>query len=87
MAAGQLTALNDVLDPAVKVLAAGERVPDFALMDQTGATIHLAEFEGKVVALTFGYSRCPNPNYCFRLSRTWREWSSAFTTGPGRIWY
>ena len=28
----------------------------------------LADFEGKVVALTFGYSRCPNPNYCLRLS-------------------
>jgi protein SCO1/2 len=68
MAAGQLTALNSMLEPAVKVLAIGEPVPDFALTDQTGKTIHLADFTGKVVALTFGYSRCPNPNYCFRLS-------------------
>ena len=68
MAAGQLTALNNMLDGTVKMLGVGERVPDFALTDQTGATIHLTQFAGKVVAITFGYSRCPNPNYCFRLS-------------------
>ena len=74
MAAGQLTALDHMLgdgangDGANKVLAVGQRVPDFALTDQAGKTIHLAQFEGKVIAITFGYSRCPNPNYCFRLS-------------------
>lgn len=68
MAAAQLTALNNSLDPAVKKLAIGDPVPDFALTDQTGKTIHLSQFKNKVVALTFGYSRCPNPNYCFRLS-------------------
>ena len=68
MAAGQLSALNNALDPTAKSLAIGERVPDFALTNQAGNTVHLAQFEGKTVALTFGYSRCPNPNYCFRLS-------------------
>ena len=68
MAAGQLTALDDMLENRAKVLAIGQHVPDFALTDQTGKTIHLADCLGKVVALTFGYSRCPNPNYCFRLS-------------------
>jgi protein SCO1/2 len=68
MQAGELSALANMLNPAAKALSVGERVPDFGLTDQTGKTIHLADFEGKVVALTFGYSRCPNPNYCLRLS-------------------
>jgi protein SCO1/2 len=68
MAAGQLTALTHLLDPAAKALTIGQRVPGFALTDQAGKTIHLEDFAGKVVALTFGYSRCPNPDYCFRLS-------------------
>jgi protein SCO1/2 len=67
MAAGQLTAMDRLMRP-VKVLAVGDVVPDFALSDQTGKMVRLSEMRGKVVALTFGYSRCPNPNYCFRLS-------------------
>ena len=67
MAAGQLTALNNMLEPA-QVLSIGDLVPSFALTDQAGKTIRLSQFQGKVIAITFGYSRCPNPNYCFRLS-------------------
>lgn len=70
MEAGGLTMLHAALNPsaAEKVVKVGQRVPDFALMDQARKEIHLSELAGKVVALTFGYSRCPNPNYCFRLS-------------------
>jgi protein SCO1/2 len=84
MAAGQLTALNNVLDPATKVLAIGQQVPDFALTDQAGASVHLAQFRGKVVALTFGYSRCPNPNYCYRLSRNLAQVEQRFHSRAGR---
>jgi protein SCO1/2 len=70
MEAGGLTVLHRALDPsdAEKLVLQGRDVPDFALTDQEGQRIHLAQFQGKVVALTFGYSRCPNPNYCFRMS-------------------
>jgi protein SCO1/2 len=70
MEAGALTVLNQALKPSVaaQVVAEGEFVPDFALTDQVGQRIHLSQFRGKVVALTFGYSRCPNPQYCFRMS-------------------
>jgi len=73
MQAGQLAALKSMLDPNSKglgpeQLAVGEQTPDFALTDQAGKMIHLREQKGKVVALTFGYSRCPNPAYCLRLS-------------------
>jgi protein SCO1/2 len=69
MEAAGLTALKGALSPtATAEIAVGQQAPDFALTDQAGKQIHLTQFRGKVVALTFGYSRCPNPNYCFRLS-------------------
>jgi len=70
MEAAGLTVLHRAMNPyaATKIVPEGSPVPDFALTDQAGQEIHLAQFQGKVVAMTFGYSRCPNPNYCFRLS-------------------
>src|ERR1700733_3706742 len=70
MEAGALTALNSVLVPSAnkRMVSVGEQVPDFELTDQAQPQIRLSQFRGKVVALTFGYSRCPNPNYCYRLS-------------------
>jgi protein SCO1 len=34
--------------------------PDFALLDRTGATVTLGDFRGKVLALTFIYTSCPD---------------------------
>jgi protein SCO1/2 len=70
MEASGLTALHKALNPsqAATIIGIGQPVPDFSLTDQTGNVIRLSQFQGKVVALTFGYSRCPNPNYCYRLS-------------------
>jgi protein SCO1 len=70
MEAADLTVLHRALNPAdaARLVPQGNPVPDFTLTDQAGQSIHLAQFQGKVVALTFGYSRCPNPTYCFRLS-------------------
>jgi protein SCO1/2 len=54
--------------PAVPVLIpVGAKVPDFALVDQAGDTVSLAALTGKVVAVTFIYSRCPLPDYCPRM--------------------
>lgn len=50
------------------VLHVGDPVPDFHLTDQTHATISLSQFHGKIVAITFIYTRCPRPDYCLRLS-------------------
>ena len=49
-------------------LTQGQPVPDFTLTDQARQPVHLSQFGGKVVALTFIYTRCPFPDYCFRLS-------------------
>lgn len=53
--------------------AAGEDVPDFHLLNQSGKTIDLEQFRGKVVALTFIYTRCPLAEYCPRMSRNFAE--------------
>ena len=86
MAAGNLTALQNSLHPslAIKPLAIGQPVPDFTLTDQTGQPIRLSTLQGKVVALTFGYSRCPNPNYCYRLSNNLAHVSERLHTRAGK---
>jgi protein SCO1/2 len=52
---------------------AGEQVPDFALLNQSGKTIHLDQFRGKVVLLTFIYTRCPMADFCPRMSDNFAE--------------
>ncbi len=46
----------------------GDEVPDFALVNQNGKTIHLHQFRGKPLLLTFIYTQCPFPEYCMRMS-------------------
>jgi protein SCO1/2 len=55
--------------PANKV-AIGQRMASFSLIDQTGKTVSLADFAGKVVVVDFIYTRCPLPDVCPRLSAT-----------------
>jgi protein SCO1 len=47
----------------------GEEVPDFAFLNQDGQPISLHQYRGKVLLLTFMYTRCPFPDFCPRLSR------------------
>jgi len=86
MNASGLGALHKALDPSLEksALKVGQRVPDFVLIDQSGNEIHLAQFHGKVVALTFGYSRCPNPNYCYRLSNNLAHVQASLHNRAGR---
>jgi len=86
MEAGSLTALNSILNPAAaqREVAIGEKVPDFALSDQAGNEVRLSQLAGKVVALTFGYSRCPNPNYCYRLSNNLERVERRFHSRGGK---
>jgi protein SCO1 len=51
----------------------GDTVPDFKLVNQDGRTIHLEQFKGKVVLLTFIYTRCPLEDYCPRMSKNFAQ--------------
>ena len=50
------------------VPAVGDAVPDFAFLNQNGKQINLKQFRGKVVLLTFIYTRCPLADFCPRMS-------------------
>jgi protein SCO1/2 len=44
--------------------AAGVLVPPFSFVDQSGQARTLRDFSGRVVVLTFVYTRCPMPDQC-----------------------
>jgi protein SCO1/2 len=46
----------------------GDEVPDFALTNQDGKRIHLAQYRGQALTLTFIYTRCPQPDQCTLMS-------------------
>ena len=47
----------------------GEAVPNFELINQNGKRIHLDQYRGKTLLLTFIYTRCPLPDFCPLMSR------------------
>jgi protein SCO1/2 len=51
----------------------GELVPDFVLVNQSGKKIHLSQFRGKPLLLTFIYTQCPFPDYCVRMSSNFSQ--------------
>jgi protein SCO1/2 len=61
--------------PAVQyhLPAPGDAVPDFKLLNQSDKTIGLKAFRGKVVVMTFIYTRCPLADYCPRMSRNFAQ--------------
>lgn len=63
-------------------LEPGEVVPDFRFLNQSGQMISLRQFRGKVVLLTFIYTRCPLPNYCVRMSRNFATIDKALRKQP-----
>ncbi len=70
-------ATKEVRDPTpqslLKPLVPGEAVPDFAFLDQSRQLIHLSDFRGKVLVVTFIYTHCPLSDYCPRMSRNFAE--------------
>ncbi len=56
-----------------KPLTPGEPVPDFALTDQNGHTVHLADYRGKIVLVTFVYTNCPLADFCPRMSHNFAD--------------
>ena len=52
---------------AEKPVAVGEAVPDIWLVNQDGARLALHSLRGRVVVVSFIYTRCPLPDYCPRV--------------------
>jgi protein SCO1/2 len=73
-----------LLQPPGSSVQPGQAVEDFTLTDQTGQRVALSQFAGQVVALTFIYTTCPLPNYCFRLSNNFGRLKKRFAARMGR---
>ena len=69
---------------AEHAIPVGQPVPDFTLTDQLRHPVTLSQLSGKVVAVTFIYTRCPFPDYCFRLSSNFGRLQKRFKQRMGR---
>jgi protein SCO1/2 len=60
----------------------GDVVPNFTLLNQSGKRIDLKQFRGRVLAMTFIYTRCPLSDYCPRMSHNFAEIDKALEADP-----
>jgi protein SCO1 len=81
---GQAALPEEAVPARVEVLAPGEAVPDVQLIDETGKARRLSEWRGKVLAVTFTYTRCPLPDFCPRMDRQFKEVQS-LVLGDGAL--
>jgi protein SCO1 len=64
------------------VPAPGQTVPNFKFLNQDGKTIAIDQFRGKVLLVTFIYTRCPLPEYCIRMSRNFADIQHQLAADP-----
>ena len=60
----------------------GTEVPDFGLVNQDGKRIHLAQYRGKLLLVTFVYTRCPQPDQCTLMSNNFAAIDQALQKEP-----
>jgi protein SCO1 len=60
----------------------GDKVPDFAMINQDGKRIHLRDFQGDVLLVTFIYTRCPFPDYCPLVSKNFSQIYASLRKDP-----
>jgi len=87
MAARQLEILDAAtssLSHNTQVLQVGQAVPDFTLTDQQRDSVTLSGLRDKVVVITFIYTRCPLPNFCFRASNNFGVLHRRFSDRMGK---
>ncbi len=77
---------SDGTETAGTMPKAGEAVPDFRLLNQDSKPIHLAQYRGRPLLLTFIYTRCPLPDFCprtsLKFSEIYKGLKSSSQTGP-----
>ena len=70
--------------PAVQyhVPQTGDKVPDFHLVNEDGHPIHLEQFHGKALLVTFIYTRCPLPDFCPRVTHNFAVLERSLALNP-----
>jgi protein SCO1/2 len=59
----------------------GDEVPNFKLVDQNGKRVGFHQYRGRVVVLTFIYTRCPLPDYCPLMTDNFAQIENALKAG------
>ena len=73
---------NSLAPPGPAPTPLGQEVPDFALVNQDGKRIHLQQYRGKALLVTFIYTRCPLPDYCPLMSRNFAAIAQQIRSDP-----
>jgi len=60
----------------------GQLVPDFTLTNQDGKKISIKDFNGRALAITFIYAKCPLPDYCIRMSSNFSDLAKLISADP-----
>jgi protein SCO1 len=59
--------------PGVVLAKEGDEVPNYTLRNQNNREIHLRNYRGKALLLTFIYTRCPVPDFCTLMSNNFAQ--------------
>jgi protein SCO1/2 len=68
--------------PGVQVAEPGDEVPNFTLRNQDNREIHIKDYRGKTLLLTFIYTRCPVPDFCTLMSDNFAQIDRALGQNP-----
>ncbi len=68
--------------PRVDILAPGAAVAPIRFTDDAGAARTLTDWRGRVVVVTFIYTRCPLPDFCPRMDRAFAALQQAVRADP-----
>jgi len=69
---------------ATRAVSIGQPVPDFTLLDQARQPVTLSQLRGKVVAVTFIYTSCVLPQFCYRMANQFGALQHRFAAALGR---
>src|SRR5258705_13635075 len=78
--------IEDATAPAItesQILKPGDPVPDTALVDENNAAFPLTSLKGHRVALTFMYTRFPQPEFCPLMDRNFAAVQDKAKKTPG----
>jgi protein SCO1 len=68
--------------PGAQMAKEGDEVPNFTLRNQDDREIHIKDYRGKTLLLTFIYTRCPVPDYCTLMSDNFAQIDRALGQDP-----
>jgi protein SCO1/2 len=73
-------------DDAPGIPPRGTALPDVLLVDERGQPLRLPSSQGRVVAFTFIFTRCPLPDFCPRMNQHFAAVARALAKEPAGSW-